>query len=99
MEKHGKQLIESNDVVKNNFNIGKDGITLTKKKEMFNELAAKKSHEFQNLKGNINLNNLIYKYKTEGRSLIMKFSNYENWINILTNIRDCNVNPRETLKN
>ena len=32
MEKHGKQLIESNDVVKNNFNIGKDSITLTKKK-------------------------------------------------------------------
>ena len=30
MEKHGKQLIEPNDLVKINFNIGKDGITLKK---------------------------------------------------------------------
>ena len=29
----------------------------------------------------------------------MKFSNYEDWINILINLRYCNVNPRETLKN
>ena len=62
-------------------------------------LLQKKSHEFQNLKENINLNNLIYKYKTDGRSLIMKFSNYGNWINILINVRDCNLNPRGTLKN
>ena len=30
MEKHGKQLTESNNLVKNNFNINKDGIPLEK---------------------------------------------------------------------
>ena len=41
---------------------------------------------------------MIYKYKTEGRSL-EDFSNYQNAIDLFINLRDGNVNPREVLKN
>ena len=41
---------------------------------------------------------MIYKYKTEGRSL-KDFSNYQNPIDLFINLTDSNVNPRELLKN
>ena len=41
---------------------------------------------------------MIYKYKTEGRSL-EDFSDYQNPIDLLIDLRDGNVNPREVLKN
>ena len=43
-------------------------------------------------------NNLIDKYKTEGRSP-KDFSGYQNPIDLFINLRDGNVNPREVLKN
>ena len=68
------------------------------KKKIFNKLVEEKSYEFQNLKEKINPNNLIYKYKTEGRSP-KDFSNYQNLMNLFINLRDVNVNPGEVLKN
>ena len=55
-------------------------------------------YEFQNSKNLINLNNLIHKYKTEGRCP-KDFSNYQNPIDIFINIRDGNINPKQVLKN
>ena len=65
---------------------------------MFNELAEKKSYEFQNLKEKIKPDNLIYKFKIEGR-ILKGFSNYQNPIHLFINLRDDNVNPRKVLKN
>ena len=55
-------------------------------------------YEFQNSKNLINLNNLIYKYKTEGRRP-KDFSNYQNPIDIFINLRDGNINQKQVLKN
>ena len=41
---------------------------------------------------------LTYKYKTEGRSP-KNFSSHENLIYLFINLRDCNANPGEVLKN
>ena len=46
----------------------------------------------------INPDNLIYKYKTEGRSP-KDFKNYQNLMDLFKSLRDGNVNPREVLKN
>ena len=43
-------------------------------------------------------NNLIYKYKTEGRSL-KDFSKYQNPIDLFINLRDGSINSKEVLKN
>ena len=58
--------------------IGRGSIPIEEpKKKKFNTLVEEKSYEFHNLKEKINPNNLIYKYKTEGRS---HFSRYQNQI-------------------
>ena len=67
-------------------------------KTKINEIVEEKSYEFRNLKEKINPDNLIYKYKTEGRSL-KDFSVYQNLIDLFINLRGGNLNPRETLKN
>ena len=56
----------SNELIKKDFNIDSDSVPLDEEK--FNRLVEEKSYEFQNLKEKINPNNLIYKYKTVGRS-------------------------------
>ena len=71
---------------------------LKNKKKIFNELAEEKSYQFQDWKEKINLNNFIYKYKTEGRNL-KDFRNYQNLIDLFINLRYVNVNLREVLKN
>ena len=48
-------------------------------KKNFNELVEEKSYEFKNLKSKMNPNNLIYKYKGEGR-IPKDFCNYQNSI-------------------
>ena len=54
--------------------------------------------EFENFGKIINPDNLIYKYKFEGRSS-KDFTNYWNLIELFKNLRDGNVNSREVLKN
>ena len=46
----------------------------------------------------INSFNLIYKYKTEGRSP-KDFRNYQNSTDLFKKLRDGNINPNEVLKN
>ena len=65
---HRKQFVESNGIIKNGFDIDKDGVPLEQQNKIFIELVEEKSYKFQNLKENINPNNLIYKYKTKGVS-------------------------------
>ena len=98
IEDHEKQVVESNKLVKKDFNIDRDSIPFEEQKKIVNELVEKKSYKFQNLKEKNNLNNLMYKYKTERRNP-KNFSNYQNSIYLFVNLRDGNVNPREVLKN
>ena len=97
IEDHGKQLAESNELIKKDFNIDREYTTWWTK-NVFNRLVEEKSYEFLNLKEKINPNNLIYYYKNEGRRS-KNFSGYQNSIDLLINLRDGYVNPREILKN
>ena len=45
-----------------------DSIPFEEQKKIFNELVEERSSEFKSLQTRINSNDLIYKYKTEGRS-------------------------------
>ena len=78
IEDHGKQSIESDKITKKDFNIGRDSVPLEEPKKI-NKFLEEKSYKFNNLKEKINLNNLIYKYKTEGKTS-KDFSNYQNLI-------------------
>ena len=49
-EEHGKQLVESNELVKKDFNIDRDSIPPEKQKTIFNEIVEERIFEFQNLK-------------------------------------------------
>ena len=51
------------------------------KKKIFNELIREKPSELYNLEKKINPDNLIYKYKTEGRSP-KDFRNHQNRIKL-----------------
>ena len=98
LEDHGKQLIESNECIKKDFNIDGDSLLFHEQQQkIFNRLAEEKSYEFNNLKENINPNNLVYKFKTEGR-IPKDFSNYQNPVDLFINLRDRNVNLRKVLK-
>ena len=61
-----------------------------KNKKNNNVLTEEKSFVFQNLKEKTNPNNLIYRYKTKGRSP-KDFSNYQNPIDLFINLRDGNI--------
>ena len=65
-----------------------------KNKKIFNELIRKRLSEFDNLEKRINPNNLIYRYKTDGKSP-KDFRNYQDSINLFKNLRDVKVNPTE----
>ena len=56
------------------------------------------SSDFYNLEKIVNPDNLIYKYKTEGRSP-KDFSVCHTLIELFKDIRDSNKNPKEVLKN
>ena len=52
VRKNGKQLVESNELIKKDFNIDKDSVPLEEQKEMFNELVNERSSEFVNFRKN-----------------------------------------------
>ena len=90
-------MVESNKLIKKDFNIDRDSISLEKQKKIFNELVEEISSEFKNLEKRINPHSLIYKYKTEGISP-NDFRNYQNPIELFKDLRDGNTNPKEVLK-
>ena len=91
-------MVESDELIKKDFVIGRDSIPLEEQKKIFNEFVQERSFVFQNFQKQINPNNLIYKYKTEGRSP-KDFINYQNPIDLFINLRDGNINQKEVLKN
>ena len=46
LEKRGKQLVESNELIEKDLNVNRDSIPLEKQKKVFNELVEEKSYEF-----------------------------------------------------
>ena len=98
-EEHEKQLVESNELIKKDFNIDKDSIPLEEKKNIVDDdvTVDERSSEFMNLGKRIHPDNLICKYKTEGISP-KDFINYQDPKKLFKNIRDGNINPKEVLK-
>ena len=68
------------------------------KTKIFYEFIKERSSEFWNSEKRINLDNLIYNCKTEGRSP-KDFRNYQNLIKLFKDLRDGILSPREVLKN
>ena len=50
LKEHGKQLVESNELVKKDFNVDRDSIPFDEQRKIFNELVEEKSFEFQDSK-------------------------------------------------
>ena len=95
LEEHEKQLVESNELIKKDFNIDKDSIPLEEQKKI-SESVNERSSEFVNLEKRINLDNLICKCKTEGISP-KDFRNYQDPIKIFKDLRD-EYKPKRSIK-
>ena len=61
IKEHGKQIIESNEVAKNDFNIDRSNVAHGKQKEIFNRLVKERTLEFDDTKDKIDTNNLVYR--------------------------------------
>ena len=59
IEEQGKILVESNELIKNDFNFDRDGVVRKKEKEIFNKLLAKGASDFVGINFKINHNKLI----------------------------------------
>ena len=77
--------------------IDRDSIPLEVQK-IFNELVEERASGFKNLEKRINLDKLIYNYKTERRNP-KDFRDYQNLRELFKNLRNGNINSREVLKN
>ena len=71
-----KQIVESNKVAKNDFNIDRSGVSHEKQKEIFNNLVKESALEFSDIKDKIDPNNLVYLFKTGGNEPT-GFGNYQ----------------------
>ena len=99
MVDYGKQLVESNELIKKDFNIDRDSIPLDERKiiYIFNELIEERSFGFKDLQKRSNPDNLIYKYKTE-RISPKDFGSYQNPTELFKDLRDGTINLNEVLK-
>ena len=75
IEDDEKQLVESNELIKKDFNIDRDSTPFDEQKKIFNELGEERSSEFKDLENRTNPDNLIYKYNNESASR-RDFRNY-----------------------
>ena len=76
IKESGKQITESNEAAKNDFNIDRSGVTHEKQKEIFNELVKERGLEFSGIKDKIDPNNLVCTFKTDGNEP-KDFKNYK----------------------
>ena len=97
IEDHGKQLVESNELIKNNSNIETDSIPFEELKKKKNELVKGRSSGFWNLEKIINPDSLICKYKTEGISR-KDFRNYQNPTELFKDLRGGGINRKDVFK-
>ena len=91
-------MVESNELIKKDFNIERDSKTHEQQEKIFNELIRDWSFEFRNLKKRMHPDNLIYKDKTEKRNP-KHFRNYQNPTDLFKSLIDGNVYTKEVLKN
>ena len=90
IDDYGKRLVESNELVNNDFNIDRDILALEKQRERssgFRHLQKKKNDP----------DHMVSMYKTEGKSP-KDFRNYQNLIELFKDLKDGNINPKELLK-
>ena len=76
IKESGKQIIESNEVAKNGFNIDRSGVSHEKQEEILDRLVKERALEFSDIKDKIDPNNLVYIFKTGGNEP-KEFSNYQ----------------------
>ena len=72
IEEHVKQLVESNDLIVNDFNIDRDRVQFEEQKKMFHAFLA---FEFHQMREKTNPNKLIYDFKTKKYIYIYIFRN------------------------
>ena len=70
LEEYGEQLVKSNDE--------KESLTHSKQKEIFEELASEKMEEIQDLRKQIDFNNLTYQYNSNNVPKKAPLSFYRN---------------------
>ena len=97
IKEHGKQILESNEVAKNDFNIDRSDVSNEKQKEIFNKLAEEKGHEFPDIKDKIDLNKLIYRFKTSANEP-KDFRNYQMPWKLFEDLKDGYINPNRVIK-
>ena len=91
-------MFKSNELIKSDFNIDRDGIPLRKQNKLFNESINERASKFDGIKDKINPNKLIYKFKTVGK-IPKVFRDYQMLLELFGNLRDDGVHPKEVFKN
>ena len=77
IKESGKQIIERNEIAKNDFNIDRSGVSLDKqKKKRIKELVRERALDLSDIKDKIDSNNLVYLYST-GKNNPKDFGNYQ----------------------
>ena len=73
-------------------------MSIEKQEELFSRLVEERAHEFFDIKDNIDLNKLVYKFKT-GVNEPKDFTNYQIPWKLSEDLREGDINPKEVLKN
>ena len=92
IKESGEQIIESNKVTKNDFNIDRSGVS-HEKKEIFNRFVKERALEISNTKDKIDHNNLVYKF-SGGENKPKDFRIFQLPLKLFENLRDENINPK-----
>ena len=71
-----KQIIESNKLDKNDFNIDRSGVPHEKQNRIFDRLVKERALEFSDIKDKIDPDNLVDTFKTDGNES-KDFGNYQ----------------------
>ena len=90
-------MVESDEIIRKDFNIDRDSIPLEEQKKNLMSLLKKDLLDLRIYKKVINLDNLIYKYKTEAISP-NDIRNYQTPIQLFKDLRDDNINREQVLK-
>ena len=92
------QIIESNEVTENDFNIDRSGLSHEKQKEIFNRLAKERVLKFTDITDEIDPDDLVYRFKINENDQ-KEFENYQMLLKSFEDLRDGDINAKEVLKN
>ena len=96
IEDHGKQMVESNELIKKNFNIDIDSIPHEEQKIYLINLLEKGILSFKVYKKDIIL--IIWFISKKWRRSPKNFRNYQNVIKLFKDFGHGNINPKKVLK-